>query len=64
MIHTRKTPFDGKQANIVGDHPHSGCIATCMRAELAGKQWGLVFKNNSTDEEFFVFDPKEVIWEK
>lgn len=57
---TRTTPFDGKEALIVGDHPHAGESATCLRAEYTPIGWGLVFKGEH--ESFFVFEPEFLKW--
>ena len=56
------TQFDGRRASIIGNHPHSGATATCMGLEVTNAGLGLVFKNDKTYEEFFVFKPKNVMW--
>lgn len=58
----RSTKFDGRKAMIIGDHPHEGATATCQGAEKTPIGFGLVFKNDNTDEEFFVFKPENITW--
>lgn len=57
---TKSTPYDGLRAKIIGDHPFTGEIATCKRAEMF-HQWGLVFET-SWGHEFAVFEPRNVQW--
>lgn len=57
-----KTKFDGKTAMIVGNHPHKGATAVCQGLEHTNVGPGLIFKNENTYEEFFVFKPENVIW--
>lgn len=57
------TPYDGKEALIVGDHPHTGIVAICKGAERTSVGWALLFKAKDANyhtQEFFVFDPKHV----
>lgn len=58
----RKTQFDGRIAMIVGNHPHKGATATCQGLEVTNVGPGLVFKNENTYEEFFIFKPENVMW--
>jgi hypothetical protein len=58
----RPTPYDGKKALIVGNHPHEGEKATCNGANTAAGRWGLIFKSDDNGEEFYVFDPQNVKW--
>lgn len=58
----RKTKFDGKTAMIIGNHPHKGVKATCQGLEVTHIGPGLVFKNENTCEEFFIFKPENVMW--
>ncbi len=54
----KQTPYDGKKAMVIGDHPHAGATVICLGAEATPSGWGMVFKNVNTDEEFFVFNGK------
>ena len=58
----RSTQFDGRKAMIIGNHPHKGATATCQGLEVTNVGPGLVFKNENTYEEFFVFKPENVMW--
>jgi hypothetical protein len=58
----RTTPFDGKKAVIIGDHPHADAVAICQRAEYTNIGWGMVFKRTDDDTEFFVFNKKNAKW--
>jgi len=58
----RKTQFDGRKAMIIGNHPHKGATATCQGLEVTNVGPGLVFKNENTYEEFFIFKPENVMW--
>ena len=58
----RSTQFDGRKAMIIGNHPHKGATATCQGLEVTNVGPGLVFKNDNTYEEFFVFKPENVMW--
>lgn len=58
----RETPYDGKKAVIINEHPHADAVAICQRAELTYAGWGLVFKRVDDDTEFFVFHPENVKW--
>ena len=58
----RSTKFDGRKAIIIGNHPHKGAAATCQGLEITNVGPGLVFKNDNTYEEFFVFKPENVMW--
>lgn len=55
-----KTPYDGKKATIVGDHPHSDTVGICLGAERTAVGYALKFKNSET--EFFVFKPVNIKW--
>lgn len=57
-----KTPYDGKKALIIGNHPHSDTVGICIGAELTYCGYGLKFKNNGNDIEFFVFKPVNIKW--
>ncbi len=67
MSEVKKTKFDGRQAKIIAkDHPHYGSTSECRGAqfiEALGK-WGMIFFNPNSDEEFFVFNGKDVKWVK
>lgn len=56
------SPYDGKIAFIVGDHPHAGAIATCLGYEETPVGLGLKFNTNDTSEEYFVFKPNHIDW--
>lgn len=57
------TPYDGRKALIIGDHPHKDEIAVCLGAEITLLGWGLVFESETQNMgSFFVFDPKNVKW--
>ena len=58
----RSTQFDGRKAMIIGNHPHKRATATCQGLEVTNVGPGLVFKNDNTYEEFFVFKPENVMW--
>lgn len=58
----RTTPYDGKKALIVGDHPWVDTIAICKHAEYFPGRWGLVFESVECNTTFAVFDPKNVKW--
>ena len=58
----RITQFDGRKAMIVGNHPHKGATATCQGLEVTNVGPGLVFRNENTHEEFFIFKPENVMW--
>lgn len=58
----RVTPYDGKEAKIIGNHPHAGVVAVCVGCDRTLAGWGVVFKRIDTGETFFVFRPSEVKW--
>jgi len=58
----KKTKFDGKKAMIIGDHPHEGATSICLGADKTNCGWGILFKNTNSEEEFYVFDGKNIKW--
>lgn len=58
----QKTPFDGKKAIIQKGHPHAGATAVCLGLGKTVIGPGLVFRNENSGEEFFVFKPHEIKW--
>lgn len=58
------TPYDGRRAVIVGDHPHAHKVAECMGSQNTNAGWMLRFKDVNDYEEFFVKEPKHVQWIK
>lgn len=59
-----KTPYDGKEAMIIGNHPHEGASAICLGCDTTNAGPGLMFENKNTEERFFVFNPNNVAWKK
>lgn len=57
-----KTIFDDRKGLICGDHPHAGAVATCLGCDSTHAGPGLIFKNDNSDETFFVFKPIHVKW--
>lgn len=47
----RPTKFDGMEAKILGDHPHSGKLAICKGADKTPVGYGLVFEDENGDYE-------------
>jgi hypothetical protein len=47
---------------VVGNHPHTGAIATFQRFDRARalQKIGMVFKRDDTGTEFFVFDGSNI----
>ena len=58
----KTTPYDGKKAVIIGNHPHKDAVAICHGADLLPTGWGVKFKRIDDDTEFYVFNGKEVKW--
>ncbi len=54
----------GKKALIIGDHPHAQATVTYLGLQTTGIGLAMRFKNESTEEEFFVFDNKNIQWIK
>lgn len=60
---TRETPYDGKRAKVIDkEHPWFDTICTCLRAEMTGIGWGMVFEDIETGHTFFIFKGKQIKW--
>lgn len=57
-----KTEFDGREALIIGDHPHKGESVKCIGAAKTNAGYGLLFKEQSSNKEFFVFKQEYIMW--
>ena len=59
---TLRCKYTDKKACIIGNHPHKNTLVLCEGVTWVDNQWVLVFKNTTTNQEFFVFDHKNVQW--
>lgn len=56
------TPFDGKKALIIGDHPHADTVAMCMGCDKLNVSCGFGLYFSGENGDFYVMDKKHLKW--